>query len=224
MILTQIDKDLAESVEFLIGTNTFFNKQDPGQGKVSFQFPPKILSDSRSADWKGQGEGVLGMEPLKVFTAAGERTFSLTWSYIVDNKPGSQWDAEQIKLEVNRIRGYFSNLINSDKDFGPNLLIVYLKYPLYTGPKMWTCRITSVDVKYSDCLVVVPKRSLLGGLDINTSDFARTRQVHPLRTDITADMRLWVYPRLNNNQALAEDIESRSLLLKPNPTFQDLWY
>jgi hypothetical protein len=223
MILTQIDKDLAESVIFKIGVQDFINSEDPGKGKVSFQFPPKILSDSRSADWKGEGEGVMGMEPFKTFTAAGERSFSLTWSYIVDNKEGSQWDARRIKLEVNRIRGYFSNLINAGETIGPNFLIVRFKYPLYTGPEQWTCRVTSVDVKYSDCLVVSSLTRPLGLADLNSS--GRTlQQVHPLRTDITADMRLWVYPRLNDSEELANDITNPNLQLKRNPTFKDLWY
>jgi hypothetical protein len=219
MILTQIDKDLAESVQFRIGIGNQINQDDPKEGKVSFQFPPKILSDSRSADWKGQGEGILGMEPFKVFTTAGERTFSLTWSYILDNKEGSQWDADRIKLETHRIRGYFSNIIGADpKTLGPNFLVVSFLYPLYTGPEFWTCRVTSVDVKYSDCLVVSAGRTRR-----TQSPSGRSSIVHPLRTDITADMRLWIYPRLGDKQ-LEKEIENGNLVLKDNPTFKDLWY
>lgn len=213
MVLTEVDRRLAKSVFFRIGTGEFINQDDPNNGRVSFQFPPKILSDNRSSSWdEGGAKSILGMEPFKVFTSANERTFALSWSYIIDNASGATWNAQRVKNEVNRIRGYFSNLLSDKKHVSQNKLIVRFKYPLYTGPVTWTCRITSVDVKYGDCLVSA------GG-----SQFLGLPFVHPLRTDITADMRLWVYP---NFGGLKEDLAQkiRSIRLKDNPRFTDLWY
>jgi hypothetical protein len=205
MVLTENDRRLARSVRFQIGTGEFINRDDPREGRVSFQFPPKILSDSRSGSWdEGGAKGILGMEPFKVFTSANERTFALSWSYIIDNAPGATWDSIRVKNEINRIRGYFSNLLSDRTTANQNKLIVNFNYPLYTGPKTWTCRVTSVDVKYGDCLV--------------TDGF-----VHPLRTDITADMRLWVYPNFGGlEEGLVQEI--RSIRLNNNPRFTDLWY
>lgn len=204
---TEHDRRIADAVLFKF---RFAHPEDPGIGgeggsMIKFQFPPKILSDNRKGTWD---EGDLrGVEPLAVFSTSGPREFALQWTYIVEgvNGVGGGWTIEQITENVNRVRGYFANLLPANGR--TSSLIVDFKFPAITGEEPWTCRIKGIDVKHSDNLIGDP-------------EFC-----YPLRTDIVVDMRLWTKVTKGTEGADSEGAEEvTNLPLKPNPTFTDYWY
>jgi len=220
MMLTSHDRAIAELayLEFnLISTDILSTigsgigwGNDPGNGfgiydnRVRFQFPLKILSDNRSGTWIESG--IPGNEPVPVFKSSGPRIMSLSWTYIVESilpsDPSTPWTLRYIKEQVNLVRGYFARC--KEKLFRENL-IVYFKYPLLTGPEIWTCRITAVDVKHSDNLIW-------------STGASGPSEVFPLQTDIVVDLRLFVQETGRTNDPVI------GIDVKRNPSPIDLWY
>lgn len=228
------DRDIADNVLFRIRAPA--GSGDPAAGLVSFQFPPKILSDNRRGTWNETE--FRGTEPVALFATSGPREFSLKWNYIVESAsafirfpnsvqplvpsiviPGvtineGVWSIQKIRENVNRLRGYFSNFrINRSR----NNLIVDFKFPAITGSTPWTCRIKSIDVKHSENLIGSP-------------DFC-----YPLRTDITVDLRLWTKTSYADAEkdidtsvgVLSPDTPLQDVVgidLSPSPRFTDYWY
>lgn len=197
---TSHDRAIANAVLFQYRSPV---ADDPGDGIVTFQFPPKISSDNRKGTWN-EGE-LRGVEPVAVFATSGPREFSLNWTYIVESIFGGDgvWGIDSIRENVNRIRGYFGNL--KGDAVSVNTLIVDFKFPAITGRDPWTCRIKSIDVKHSD--------NLIG----DDPEF-----VYPLRTDITVDLRLWTKGFREDADADEKDVVD--LPLKNSPGFSDYWY
>lgn len=194
-MLTLHDRRISSSVVF-----RFLN---PTLDRLQFQFPPKILTDSRSATWD-EGE-VIGREPEANLAKTGARTMALSWTYIVesiDNQQESIWTIEKIRTEVNRIRGYMVDV--NPADASRQNLIVMLKHDMITGRGLWSCRIKDVNVKHSD--------NLMG----------RAGFVYPQRTDITVDMRLWTTGIEHDGDRLKAVQQIQGLY--PEPKFGDLWY
>lgn len=172
-------------------------------GRVDFQFPPKILSDNRSATWS-EGE-IMGREPIAILKKSGPRVFSMTWTYVVESitdRTESIWTIEKIRTEVNKVRGYFPDI---DRLGGLRKnLIIYFQHEMITGYGAWTCRIKDVSVKHSENLIGNPG------------------YVYPLRTDITVDLRLWT----NGIERGGDPLKAVQIIedLKNEPAFGDLWY
>lgn len=197
---TRHDRGIADSVIFnFLAPDP--SDDGPDSGKITFQFPPKMVSDNRRGNWK-EGE-LAGTEPVSVFATSSAREMTLTWSYIVEytrSSGGNQFDIDFVRRNVNRLRGYFANYRANNQD--RKGLIVRFKYSAITGTYPWTCRIKSVDVKYSDNLIGPPNR------------------VFPLRTDITVDLRLWTEETVSPGSG-ADVID---LPLSDHPSFDDYWY
>jgi len=142
-------------------------------GLIEFQFPPKITSDSRKGNW---AEGDLrGETQIAEFATAGPREISMRWTYIVDaDKPGGNgWSIKRITKMVRTLRGYFAIL--TDHQTRPTQLSIDFKFWCIGGSKKMTGRMKGVDIKYGETLVM-PEGA---------------NGAFPLRTDITADLRLW---------------------------------
>lgn len=153
--------------------------RDVGSGThtdIEFQFPPKVLNDSRKGNWY-EGDQTGGKEPVAAFKTSGPRTITLAWIYVVDsfaNDPSNGWTIERISRQIRTLRGYFalSRGIGAKRD---GLAIQFHMWCI-GGDKPTTGRIASVDVKYGETLVFPPSLS---------------DRAFPLRTEITVDFRLW---------------------------------
>lgn len=188
-------------------------------GDIEFQFPPKMLSDNRKGSWSESM--VPGTEPVAVYETSGAREFGLSWTYIVDNHstpsglidsgarfPGP-WSITRINNQLQKLRGYFS-LIRpldpeaEDRELGDDVLIVNFAYPFLTGPRPWSCRLRSVDVKHGETLV------------------GSGNNIFPLRTDVTVDLRLWTTGVPEYSEEFKEVQNVEGMLSEPSP--EDLWY
>lgn len=191
---TKFDRDVCDAVLL-----KFLN---PNLGRVEFQFPPKILTDNRSATWE-EGE-IIGREPVGNLAKTGPRVMTMNWTYMVEavDDPNATWTIEKIKTQVNKVRGYFVD-INNLNGLRAQLIVV-LQYDVVTGRGPWTCRIKDVNVKHSENLV------------------GRAGYVYPVRTDISIDLRLWTtgIPRGGNPLKQVQKIKN----LSPDPNFSDLWF
>lgn len=196
--LTELDAALARDVTFQfrskgLGTKSGFN--------VRFQFPPRIVSDSRKGDWV---EAPLrGDEPVAVYATSGAREITMSWTYIAGAR-GFGGDEGQILFTPYRIastvralRSYFASPYKGVKTLD-EALIVYFRMWYHTGKKIFTCRMKSLDVTHSNCLVndAGEFTTNVERAAVPPGDRDRAHEIHPrrtyaLRTDITAEMRLW---------------------------------
>lgn len=175
-MLTSIDMKLAESVvlEFS-GAGQTTSRQ-----KVIFQFPPRMVNDSRSGTWSDNGD-LRGDEPTVQFKVSGARTMKLEWTYIVGEATSeSRWSTLDVKKQVAGIRNYFSGIPHRGKaeDYNVNF-------------KMWAiggilsqfcARIISANISHGKA-IIVPSG--------NYNDEPDVSRAFPLRTDISIDLRLW---------------------------------
>ena len=154
MEYTEHDRDLASSIQLQLQS-----------GRIKFQLPPKVNSDSRRGTW-AEGE-LRGTEPFAAFSTSGPREISLAWTYVVD---GGAWTGAKIAEQVRAIRGYFAQVRAVGET--RNLVVKFKMWKL-GGDEPISCRIVDIDVKPSDTIV-------------GTGDDA-----YPLKTDIVIGLRLW---------------------------------
>jgi hypothetical protein len=153
-------------------------------GRVEFQFPPKVITDRRVGEWE---EGRLpGAEQAAGFKVSSGREITLKWTYIVDSdltlgetlgqsSHVVPWDINRITRNVRNIRGYFAR-VRSNAGMR-SALVIKLRLWCVGGANEVSGRIKSIDVKYGDTMVY-PSGSY--------------NNAYYLRTDITADVRLWL--------------------------------
>lgn len=157
MSLIQADIALANSITF-----------EFPEEEVKFQFPPKIVSDSRKAAWEELD--VVGVEPVVVYASSGPREIAMQITYIYDGN----WNCAKISKQVRLLRGYFQRV--ADRDQNRNL-VIKLKLWCIGGddPELMSFRMKSCDVKYSETMIYE----------------GDPNKAFPLRTDITCDLASW---------------------------------
>ena len=136
--------------------------------KVEFQFPPKILSDSRKATWN-EVEYKTQTEPIAIFASSGPREFALQITYIYD---GGVWGVDKISKQVKLMRGYFQRVKDADAQRN---LVIRLKLWGIGGADPMSARMKSCDAKYSETMIYDGDH----------------KKAYPLRTDVTCDLALW---------------------------------
>lgn len=168
-------------------------RKQVGLLKVGFQFPPKIISDSTKGEWE-EPNTQQSAQPVAGFKFVGPRTISMSWTYVVDcfdeNKSNTSWTVSRISHYVRSVRGYFMQGKRVDNDHNP--LVCYLRFWAIGGAKQMSGRLSSVDVKYGDTLVVPNNNPGLA---------------FPLRTDMSVDIKLWGTGKLDSLDHNLTDIE-----------------
>lgn len=144
-----------------------------GSGRIEFQFPPKIPSDSRRGTWD-EGE-LRGFEPISTFKTSGPREITLEYTYIVD---GAIWTTTKVAEQVKKIRGYFAQVRNA-KDEHRNLIVKFKMF-LHGGEQPISARLSNINIRHSETYIV----PCVGGSPDVSKAF-------PLRTDISLDLRIW---------------------------------
>jgi len=181
--LTQHDTNLANSFYLELKT-----------GKVEFQFPPKIVSDGRKGNWREFP--TRSYEPYAVYTVAGPRVIVIHATWIVE--AGSSWSASKIAKQLVNLRAYFMIGWGKDED-----LIAKFRCWQIGGTEEQSCRLTDVNIKYSETLVSTgvktPAPSSMKGIAGSiansiakaASTSASNNTTFPLKTDVTIELRLW---------------------------------
>ena len=82
-----------------------------------FQFPPRVTSDGKSAEWTETGK--FSWEPIAVWNGAAARKLSIEAMYVVD---GNSWTGAKIAKIAHAASAYFYRSVSvalKDKGFGP---------------------------------------------------------------------------------------------------------
>lgn len=163
-----------------------YKQSDNGVVYIDFQFPFKVTSDSRKADWAKQ-ETPKQAEPIVMYASSGPREFTLQWVYIYDGNEKGDWGVERITKMVRRIRGYFQRVkfLSASRE-----MVAYVQMYAMGGPKPISCRMMSVDVKYSDTMIWEPGVRI--DADVKGSHFTEAHHsAYPMKTEITATFAVW---------------------------------
>lgn len=153
----------------LNGIKLEIHAPDMGRADILFQFPPKLKTDNKGANWDDRSAPDQG-DAIAVVAVATPREMSLDFSYIVD--PNSGWPASVIQTQLRRLRGYFfnSNRSQPTREFVINLLVWGMG-----GRTPVSFRSSGVSIKHSDSMV---------GSGLNA---------YHLRTDVSLSVKS--YPR-----------------------------
>lgn len=171
------DKKIVESISMILpkdppivglgdDVSKYLDKNFP------FQFPPRITTDSKNADWTETNK--VSYEPLAIWQGAGARKLTITAQYAVVD---TTWNGETIAEIANAAKSYFYRSIQSVyakegkpgavdkiKDFGSNLGVgsggKKAMGPIVTISSLYgavreksTWRMTDVSIEYGDTFV-----------------------------------------------------------------------
>lgn len=132
--LIPFDANLANSISYVV-------KVGGGSKRISFQFAPKILSETNSSRWMEQD--ILGIEPLRVFWGATGRTIMIEWEYVATDRT---FTGSRIASILRDLKSYFFEF---KKTTYP---IVEVKY-MEVIPIITKFRLRDVNITYSPEIV-----------------------------------------------------------------------
>jgi hypothetical protein len=113
---------------------------------VLFQFPPKVVSDSKSGKWEVTFKW--SYEPVAVWKGSEPREIKLDARYIVHNVGG--WGAKQIQNQILAIKSHFYQWTSGRA----GSKAPYMKLYIYKiAPYGSTWRLINLDITYSEELV-----------------------------------------------------------------------
>jgi len=170
-------------------------------GLIEFQFPPKIVSDSRKGTWVEND--VVGDEAAAAFSFTGSRIITINWSYVVD---GGLWTVDRITHIVRTLRSYFIEA--RQLMIGNKNLVIFVKFWAIGGSKEMSARMKSVDIKHGETMVI-PSLTSNDGTEHSGADYA-----YPLRTDISVDLRLWTKGMGEGGPEVLADINELKAITK----------
>lgn len=165
--LTEYDRELIS--RYSITVSDRFSKDK----EIILQFPPKIISDGKSADWELKPSA--SYEPKAVFKGAQSRKISLMVTYVVT---GGKFDAEFVATQVRSFKEHmYRSIVEGEEGEGAIQNAPIVKLNLYRiapiSGRVPTFRMTDVAIEYSETLV--------GDVEF----------VFPLKTIITANLELF---------------------------------
>lgn len=143
--LLPFDKTLNDAVEIVFVEAPETASGLPlGETPLPLQFPPRITSDSKSADWTETPKG--SWEPQAVWKGANARKITLELTYIVD---GGSFGTQEISLITKQCKGYFYRNIQ-----GENIPIMKLKIYNHVGQELpGDFRLLDVTVTHGDTII-----------------------------------------------------------------------
>ena len=159
--VTSIDSSLADNVTFTMGDTT-----KKTFVKIKFQFPPKILNDSRTGSWFETE--VPGNQPIATWKTSGARKWTLEWTYVVGARG---WTVNDVRTQITAMRAYWTQREN----LATNFIVKFWIWKL-GGPDLMTCRLTNIDITHGKA-IYVPDGDI--------------KQAHPIITNIKTSMQLW---------------------------------
>ena len=131
------DREAAESF-ILIMPNSI-----SGKAAIPLQFPPKIVRDSKSANW--EETHTMGYEEFAIWKGARARTINLEIEYVVW---GSTWSVTKIRDIIMKMKAhlYVSGVGMRDKI---PFITIHGWNVIRAGPNGPVFRVMSVDIEYS---------------------------------------------------------------------------
>lgn len=160
---TPHDRDLSSS--FLLKIRSPEGVESP----VMFQFPPRVVNDSRDGDWKEEPVGPNAPDHIAVYKSGTPRRLTIEWTYIVD---GSKFPATRIHDEVRKLRGYFSNTLVEGGGTFDSLIVMFWAWNI-GGKAPMSFRLKSSNIKHGQTLV------------------GSGKDAFPLRTDVAVELKTW---------------------------------
>lgn len=149
-----------------------------GARDILFQFPPRVVNDSRGGDWEEKPAGANSGDMIAIYKSAKPRLITLQWKYIVGF---AGWSIDQIKAEVQTLRGYFRNPF-IEGGGGPSPMVIELLLWKIGGNDTMSFRMKDANIKHGDTLVGSPNGD-----------------VFPLTTEVSIELQSW--PLLGNPPA-----------------------
>ena len=144
--LAGIDKALANAVQI-----NFVNDPTPvsgfpgGPGLLKLQFPPRIVSDVKTADWKEDNK--FSYEPILTFQGSAARKITIEIVYIVD---GQEFTAQTIAILTKKVKGYFYRTIKG----GKGIPIVKMKFYAHAGQTIPAdFRLIDVNITHGETII-----------------------------------------------------------------------
>lgn len=118
--LLPFDRTLTDAVEivFKIDDNDPVQGLPLGETPLPLQFPPRITSETKSADWNEIYKG--SWEPQAIWKGASARKITLELTYIVD---GAQFGTQEIATITKQVKGYFYRAIPEDSNSIPRMTL-----------------------------------------------------------------------------------------------------
>ena len=143
--LTPFDRTLTQAVQIVFQENPETASGLPlGESPLPLQFPPRIVSDTKSADWQETFKG--SWEPQAVWKGAAARKVSVELTYIVD---GAQFTTGRIALISKQCKGYFYREITD------TVPIVRMKFYNHVGSAVpGDFRLLDVTVTHGDGAII----------------------------------------------------------------------
>lgn len=173
-LLTDFDRSISDSNRIAM----LVRRPAPATGRselksMAFQFPPKVVNNSRDADWDEKNGGPNAGDKIAVYKTANPLRITIEWRYVTGY---AGWTAAKIKDEISTLRGYFRNpyIEGSGEDAMSPLVVSLLLWDI-GGKKFMSFRITAVNVKHGPTLV----GSKDGG------------HIFPLITDVSVELKSW---------------------------------
>lgn len=131
---------------------------------LQLQFPPRITSDTKSADW--QEESIASYEPLAIFLGSSARKITIDLTYIVGagtdrevtfrkngsttTKTASEFCASTVGLLCNQIKAYFYRSIQ-----GLDIPVVRIRFYNHIGAESGPAvfRLMDVNITHGETII-----------------------------------------------------------------------
>lgn len=144
--LQQFDESLIKLVSFEIITDPVNGFAEPGSGKIPFQFPPRIVDDSKALRWEEHDQWTF--EPVVIFKGSDARKITIEATYIVTGATagGYKYSPANIAALVRNVKAY---AYPASRNTVP---IVKIKFYDQVGDG-GTFRLTDISINHGETLI-----------------------------------------------------------------------
>lgn len=148
--ITPADKLIIKSTRIVISDKPApIGGMPDGLGSdIPLQFPVKLLSDNKSANWTTTD--IASYEPLVIFSGANARSISIELTYVIT---GGVWTGSKISGIEKMIRSYFYRTMENSVESTP-VIEIYTLYGAVGDNQKTTWRAKDVDVQHADGIVI----------------------------------------------------------------------
>jgi len=198
--LTKNDQSIIDSVVFEYSKEpppvSGFGEGSDSSNKIEFQFPPKVLSDTKSSNW--EHEPFFTFEPVSIYVGSEPRAIQIQAEYIITNSGG--WTVDKVINMTHRAKSYFYRGFKSAGSTNFNKLpVVFLTIygHAFGGNPKSSWRVMGINISHGEEIF---------------SDPIGNKLKFPIYTKIIWDLKLITKIGFNQKDA-KQDIEG--LPLKP---------
>lgn len=149
--LIQADQNILDKIQLFMEDPEPVDGWTTGSGKIELQFPPRIKSKSKSAQYKVEEKGFY--EPVAVWKGATGTKIDVELKYVVT---GGKWNIKKISDIEHNIMGYFyrSVITLRSRRALPPLIRVALYKVVPDSPNISKWRLENASSSYSEELII----------------------------------------------------------------------